>query len=313
MGAVTGSGQIVVAAGGAGDRGLGGAGAARVAVAFLCGGALALSGAVVQTLFRNPLATPELLGASSGATLGAHIALIGSVFWLGGGGGSAILPEMLIPVGAVLGAVLSLCALLLVLSWREDPLLLLLTGYALSSLFLGASTFLTSVTQEAWEINRAFAALAQGDVSAAGPRQVGLVLLMALGGAGPLWLSADTLDVLSAGDQEARTLGVDVTQTRIWIVLWVAMLVAGAVAVGGGVGFVGLIVPHALRPWVGQRHRQLLPSVFVAGGACVVLCDVLCRIVPLRQGIPLGIFTHLIGAPIFLRMLISQLRTREQA
>jgi len=135
-----------------------------------------------------------------------------------------------------------------------------------------------------------------------------LMLLMAVFGSLPLLASADTLDMMLIGDQEARTLGLDVSQTRRELVLWVAVLTAGATAVGGGVGFVGLIVPHALRPWVGQRHRYLLPCAFVAGGGLVVLCDVGCRLMPVEQGIPLGVLTHLFGAPIFLRMLFKQLQ-----
>jgi iron complex transport system permease protein len=122
-------------------------------------------------MFRNPLASPELLGTSTGAVLGAHIALLISVLALGGGSMSAVLPEMLIPIGAVLGAVLSLGALLIVQSYRRDPLALILTGYALSSMFSGMSSFLSSMTRADYEINAAFSALVQGDISAAGDRK----------------------------------------------------------------------------------------------------------------------------------------------
>jgi iron complex transport system permease protein len=282
----------------------------RAFVAFLCGGALSVAGAVVQTLFRNPLASPQILGTTSGATLGAHLALVGSVMLLRGSGVLGIAPEMLIPIGATVGASVSLFLLLAVISLREEPLALLLTGFALMSLFQGASTFLMSVNQEAWELNRAFAALNQGDISAAGPRQVLLVLVMTIGGVVPVLASSSTLDVLVSSDDEARTLGVDVGQVRFWLVLWVAILTAGAVAVGGSVGFIGLIAPHALRPWVGQRHRYLVPAAFAGGGCFVVLCDVLCRIVPMRSGIPVGVLIDLVGAPIFLWLLIRYLRAQ---
>jgi iron complex transport system permease protein len=282
----------------------------RVLVAFLCGGALSVAGAVVQTLFRNPLASPQILGTTSGATLGAHVALLGSVLLLRGSGVLGIAPEMLIPIGATLGASLSLFLLLAVISLREEPLALLLTGFALMSLFQGASTFLMSINQEAWELNRAFAALNQGDISAAGPRQVLLVLMMTIGGVVPVLASSNTLDVLVSGEDEARTLGVDVGHVRFWLVLWVAILTAGAVAVGGSVGFVGLIAPHALRPWVGQRHRYLVPATFAGGGCFVVICDVACRILPLRSGLPVGVLIDLIGAPIFLWLLLRQMRAQ---
>jgi len=283
----------------------------RTIVALLCGGGLSVAGVVVQTLFRNPLASPEVLGTTSGATLGAHVALLICVFALGGGGAFGIQPEMLIPLGATLGACGSLAVLLGIVSLHEGSLSLLLTGFALMMLFEGTSSFLTSVSQEAWELNRAFNALSLGDISASGMHQVLLVAVMTLGGVAPIFLYAGTLDVLLSGDEEACTLGVDVRQVRFWLVLWVALLTAGAVAVGGGVGFVGLIVPHALRPYVGQRHRFLLPSAFTGGGGFVVLCDVLCRIAPLRTAIPLGILTDMIGAPIFLHMLLRHMRERE--
>jgi iron complex transport system permease protein len=284
--------------------------AQRVAVAFLCGGATAVTGAVVQTLFRNPLASPAILGTTSGAILGAHIALLFSVLVLGGGGVLGIAPEMLIPIGALLGAAASLFILLGVVSLREDPLVLLLTGFALMSLFQGASTFLTVWTQEAWELNRAFASLMYGDISAAGGRQVLLVGAMTIGGLIPLFMDQSTLDVLLTGEDEARTLGVDVSSVRFWLVLWVSVLIAGSVAVGGSVGFVGLIVPHALRPWVGHRHRYLLPASFLGGGGFLVGCDVLCRVLPIQNGLPLGTLTDIIGAPIFLRLLLKHLRSQ---
>jgi iron complex transport system permease protein len=284
----------------------------RVLVAFFCGGALSVAGAVVQTLFRNPLASPQILGTTSGAVLGAHVALLGSVLALGGGGVFGIAPEMLVPIGAALGATLSLFILLAVVSLRQEPLALLLTGFALMSFFQGVSTFLSSLNQESWELTRAFNALNQGDISSAGARQVFLVLVMTLGGLVPILGSASTLDVLVSGEDEARTLGVDVARVRFWLVLWVAIMTAGAVAVGGSVGFVGLIAPHALRPWVGQRHGYLVPAVFVAGGGFVIVCDVLCRIIPVRSGIPVGVLTDLIGAPIFLRMLLQQMRAQAE-
>lgn len=282
----------------------------RALVAFLCGGALSVAGAVVQTLFRNPLASPQILGTTSGATLGAHVALLASVLVLRGSSVFGIAPEMLIPLGATLGATLSLFLLLAVVSLREEPLALLLTGFALMSLFQGASTFLMSINQQAWELNRAFAALNQGDISAAGPRQVSLVLVMTIGGLVPVLAASATLDVLVSGEDEARTLGVDVAGARFWLVLWVAILTAGAVAVGGSVGFVGLIAPHALRPWVGQRHRYLVPAAFAGGGCFVILCDVFCRLIPLRSGVPVGVLIDLIGAPIFLWLLLRQMRAQ---
>jgi iron complex transport system permease protein len=285
--------------------------AQRVAVAFLSGAGLSVCGAVVQSLFRNPLANPSILGTTSGALLGAHLALLGTVMLLGGGGVLGVAPEMLMPIGAVLGAGVSLFTLLAVVSLRVSPLVLLLTGWALMMLFQSFGSLLTHLYAEAWELNRAVNALNVGSLSGVGARQVLLSLVMTLGGAIPAFLSAGALDVLLSGEEEAESLGVDVRRERFWLVMWVSLMTAGAVAVGGSVGFVGLIVPHALRPWVGQRHRSLLPAVFVAGGTFVVACDVICRLIPLQADIPLGVVTDLIGAPIFLRMLIRLARAEQ--
>jgi iron complex transport system permease protein len=282
--------------------------AQRTAVAFCSGAAVAVAGAVVQGLFRNPLANPQILGTTAGAVLGAHVALLATVLIFGGGSAYPVAPEMMVPIGALIGACLSLFALLAVASLRVGLLTLLLTGWGLMSLFQGASTFLNNLFQEAWELNRALAALNLGSISASGPKQVVLVLVMTVGGCLPIWLSSSTLDVLLTGDEEALTLGVDVQRERFWLVLWVALLTAGAVAVGGSVGFVGLIVPHAMRRFVGQRHRYLLPYTLVGGGAFVMLCDLACRLLPLRVEIPLGVLTDLIGAPVFLHLLLRLAR-----
>lgn len=282
--------------------------AQRVAVAFFCGAALAVSGAIVQGLFRNPLAYPHILGVSSAATFGAHVALLLAVLVFGGGSVMGLAPEMMVPIGALLGALLSLLALLYVISTRVGPLALLLTGYALMSLFQGMSSFLTNRYQEAWELNRALQALNMGNLSASGPRQALLIAIMALGGLLPALLSSNTLDVLLAGEEEATSLGVEVQRVRFWLVLWVAFMCAGTVAVGGSLSFVGLIVPHAVRHFVGQRHRILLPASFLAGGAFVILCDTAVRLLPSRLELPLGVVTDLIGAPFFLRMLLRMAR-----
>lgn len=280
----------------------------RVAVAFFCGAALAVSGAVVQGLFRNPIAYPHILGVNSAATLGAHVALLTGALTLGGGGFAGLAPEMLVPLGALIGALLAMLVLLFVISTRVGPLALLLTGYALMSLFQGISSFLTNRYQEAWELSRALQALNVGNISASGPRQVTLIAIMTLGGFLPMLLSSNTLDVLLSGEEEATALGVEVNRARFWLVLWVAVMCAGTVAVGGSLAFVGLIVPHAVRHFLGQRHRLLLPGAFLAGGAFTIVCDTIVRLFPTRLELPLGVITDLIGAPVFFYMLLRMAR-----
>ncbi len=280
----------------------------RVAVAFLCGAGLAMSGAVVQALFRNPLANPSILGVNAGATLGAHVALLGAVIWFSGSRVLGFAPEMLAPIGAVLGAGLAMFVLLVVASRRTSPLALLLTGFALMCLLQAISTGLTALTQQSWELNRAISALQNGSIGSVGVKQVWLACVMVLGAALPLYLWSGSLDLLLCGEEEAEALGVNVSQVRRFLVLWVCVQVAGCIAVGGGVGFVDVIAPHAMRRFVGHSYRHLLLASALGGGTFVVLCDVLCRVLPTPGEVPLSIVTSLVGAPLFLRLLLKATR-----
>jgi iron complex transport system permease protein len=184
-------------------------------------------------------------------------------------------------------------------------LVVLLAGFLLSSLFLSISSFLTTLAQGSWDLGRAVVAFTLGGVGGSGLRQVLLVAPLTLIGSFLAWTWGKPLDLLMAGEEEAQTLGVDVRLVRRWVILWIAILTAGSVAVGGNVGFVGLIVPHALRPFVGVNHGRLVPAALLAGGTFLVLCDLLARIVPGRGEMPLGVITGFIGAPVFLFLLIK--------
>jgi iron complex transport system permease protein len=275
----------------------------RVAVAFFAGASLAVGGVIVQGLFRNPLASPSILGTNAGALLGGKVALMVTFLVFGGRSIHGLAPEMLVPIGCVIGAVASLGAVLSISSLGASPVTLILTGYVLNGLFLSFGQFLSSVGQESFELHRAMSTFAMGSISGAGARQVWLAGLLAIAGTLPALLWSRSLDLLLSGEEEAMSLGVEVTRVRIWCVVWASLITAGAVAVGGGVGFIGLVIPHALRRFTGPRHRVLIPASFVAGGAFLILCDALCRAVPLKQEVPLIVLTELIGAPAFLWML----------
>ncbi|HEX9621941.1 MAG TPA: iron chelate uptake ABC transporter family permease subunit, partial [Polyangiaceae bacterium] len=122
--------------------------------------------------------------------------------------------------------------------------------------------------------------------------------------AAALW--ARPLDLLLSGEEEAQSLGLDVAVARRWLVIWTAVLTAGAVASAGNVGFVGLIAPHAVRRFVGVGHRRLVPAAALGGGLFLMACDVLSRSLPTTSEVPLGVITGVIGAPLFLSLLISQ-------
>ena len=280
----------------------------RFATGFLAGGALATGGVLVQGLFRNPLASPSLLGTSAGASLGGATVILLWDALLVGLVPTSMPAELLLPVGCLLGALGALALLLAVTRRNPDVVTLLLTGFILSAFFLSIGGLVTSLAQESWELGRAVIAFTLGGVEAKGPRHVALAVPMVFGGLLAAWARGRHLDVLLAGEEEAASLGVDVVAVRRWIIVWTAVLTAAAVAIGGNVSFVGLVVPHVLRGQLGALHRRLVPAAFLGGGVFVALADILVRVVPARGTIPLGVVTGLVGAPIFLKLLSERTR-----
>lgn len=280
----------------------------RLLAALLAGAALAVAGVLVQGLFRNPLASPSVIGTSGGASLGGRLSLLATHFFLETGGTPWLSPELLLPVGCILGALGALALLFMVTRVRDDLVVMLLTGFLLSSLFISLEGFVTSLAQERWELSRAVLSFALGDVSGVGPRQIALAAPLVAIGCALSWTWSAPLDLMLTGEEEARSLGVELGALRRWVVVWTAILTAAAVAIGGNIGFVGLVVPHALRPLVGVTHDRLIPAAALGGGAFVVLCDVMCRVLPGRSEVPLGVITGLVGAPTFLWLLLKYRR-----
>lgn len=276
--------------------------ATRLAASMLAGSALAVGGVLVQGLFRNPLASPSILGTTAGATFGGQCALLAHQTFAGALGWLAA--EMLLPVGCLLGAIGSLALLLAFVRRGADLVSLLLTGFIITSLLLSLGSFLTSLAQEHHELGRAIVAFTLGGVSGAGWAHVRLAMPLVAAGLVAAFLWARPLDLLLSGEEEAATLGVDVTVTRRWVIVWVAVLTAAAVALGGNIAFVGLVVPHALRPFVGADHRRLVPAAAIAGAAFLAGCDLIARAVPSSTEVPLGVVTGLLGAPLFLVLLM---------
>jgi iron complex transport system permease protein len=220
---------------------------------------------------------------------------------------------MIVPIGCFLGALAALAILLLFLRITEDLLALLLTGFVLSALFLSLSAFVTSIAQETWELGRAVVSFSLGSVSGTGPRQLAFALPLVMTALAASWFWGRSLDLLLSGEEEAQAMGANVGTVRWWSAIWVSILVAGAVSVGGNVGFVGLVVPHMLRPFTGTKHQRLIPAAALAGGTFLVACDIIARVIPSRSEIPLGVVTGLIGAPLFLLLLIRLRRERAYA
>ena len=264
----------------------------RALAAFACGGLLALAGALMQVLLRNPLADPYVLGISGGAAVGALLAML------------AGLALALINLFAFAGA---FAAMLLVFglargdgSWTQTRLLL--TGVIVAAGCSAAVALILSIAPE--HQLRSMLFWLMGDLSHAGTPWPAL-LVLALGLLVALPLSRD-LNLLARGDLIARTLGVRVRGLRGAVYVLASLLTAVAVTTAGSVGFVGLVVPHLVRLAIGNDQRVLLPAAALAGGSLLVVADTLARTVVAPQQLPVGVLTALLGVPVFLYLLSRQ-------
>ena len=267
--------------------------APRVLLAFLVGGSLGISGAALQALIRNPLAEPFLLGLSSGAGLGAVTALALEV------GGSWGVPAAAF-VGA-LAAVALVYRLSLVAGRRLDPRVLLLAGVVVGS-FAGALMSAILVLSPASGIRNAFLWLL-GGFGASSWQAVAIFAAYAVVPLGLIAFHARALDLVVLGEEPAHHLGAAVERTRRTVYLCTALLTAASVATCGIIGFVGLVVPHAVRTVARPLHRTLLPAVFLVGGAFMVLADVVARTAVRPLELPVGVVTALVGVPVFSLLL----------
>ncbi|MGD8430427.1 MAG: iron ABC transporter permease [Ectothiorhodospiraceae bacterium] len=261
----------------------------RAATAFVTGGLLALAGALMQVLLRNPLADPYVLGISGGAAVGAllTIALGLGGAWISGSAFIGAAFSMLLVFGLAQGRG----------GWT--PGRLLLTGVVVASGWSALITFLLALGP-ARDL-RGMLFWLMGDLSRAdGPGWASLVLLLGLAAAVAL---ARSLNVLARGELQAQVLGVPVRGLRLGIYFLASMLTAAAVTLAGSVGFVGLVVPHLLRLSVGSDHRLLLPAAVLLGGSFLVLADTAARTLLAPQQLPVGVVSALIGVPLFLTLL----------
>jgi len=267
--------------------------APRVLLAFLVGGSLGVCGAALQAMIRNPLAEPYLLGLSGGAGLGAVIAIA-----------SRMAGPWAVPVAAFIGAVAAVglvYRLSLVAGRRMDPRVLLLSGVVVGS-FAGALMSAIIVLSDASGVRNAFLWLLGGFGSASW-KSLGVFAVYAVLPLAIIGLSARSLDLIALGEEPAHHLGAEVERTRRVIYLCTALLTAAGVAACGIIGFVGLVVPHAVRTVSRPLHRTLLPMVFLAGGSFLVLADVVSRTVVRPLELPVGVITALVGVPLFALLL----------
>ena len=253
----------------------------RVLLGFLIGGTLTVSGASLQALLRNPLADPYLLGLSGGAGLGAvlAIALGGPLAWA-------------VPASAFVGALAAVA---------------LVYALVVTSGFATAIMSALMVLSDAVELRNAFLWLL-GGLGRASWETLGLFVLWTPIPLVVLFVSARSLDLLALGEETAGYLGAEVEQVKRRVVVSTALLTAAAVAVSGMIGFVGLVVPHAVRRIVGPLHGRLLPVAFIVGGALLVGADAIARVVVRPVELPVGVVTALIGVPVFAILLRREVR-----
>ncbi|MEZ4381325.1 MAG: iron ABC transporter permease [Nannocystaceae bacterium] len=269
----------------------------RTLVAAVVGCGLAVSGAAMQGLFRNPLADPGLIGVSSGAALGAGVAIALEA-------GAELLPfGLTLPALAFAGGLAATCLVhrLAQVRGQTSVTSLLLAGIAVSAL-AGAVIGLLGYIADDQQLRDLSMWLLGGLGGASGDVLLVLVPTVAIACA-LLWRRARALDALMLGEAEAFHLGVDVERLRRRVVAEVALAVGACVAFTGVIGFVGLVVPHLLRGVVGPRHRLLLPAAGLGGAALLLLADAAARTVLAPAELPVGILTALLGAPVFLSLL----------
>ena len=271
----------------------------RTLLALLIGAALGASGAVLQGLLLNPLAEPGVIGISSSASLGAVIVLYF---------GLTTLSPLALPIAGMLGAAAATALLYVLAARNASTLTLILAGVAIGGLAIALTSLAMNLSPNPWAVaeivfwllgslrDRTFA-----EVTLAGPFIVaGLTLLLTAGRA---------LEALTLGEDAARSLGVSLVGTRLRAIVGTSLAVGASVSVAGAVGFVGLVVPHLLRPLVGYAPSRLILPSALGGAALLLAADTLVRLIAVGPELQLGVVTSLIGAPFFF-YLILQMRGR---
>ncbi|HLI56812.1 MAG TPA: iron ABC transporter permease [Actinomycetota bacterium] len=272
----------------------------RIVLGLLVGAMLSLAGGAYQGVFRNPLADPYLLGAAAGAGLGATLIITLGVHL-------ALGPFSALQAAAFVGALAAVAAAWLLGRGRDrmrSPASLILAGVAVAALLTAIQTYyqqrsdVTLRTAYTWIL---------GSLATADWHSVALVAPWALAATVVVLLHLRILDVLAVGDDEAASLGLPVERTRLTVVVAATLATAAAVSVSGLIGFVGIIVPHAVRLLVGTSNRAVIPLSIVAGGAFLVIADLVARTAITPDEIPIGVITALIGAPFFLVLLARRI------
>ncbi|ADG10466.1 FecCD family ABC transporter permease [Caulobacter segnis] len=270
----------------------------RTILALLVGGALGLSGAALQGYTRNPLAEPGVLGVSSSAALGAVLTL-----YLG----AAAEASWILPGAAMVGAGLGVFALLALAGVTSSVVTFILAGFIIQTVCTAGISLALNLAPNPWAVDEIVSWL-MGSLADRSVEEVRIAAPGVIVGSLVLLTQGRALDALTLGEQGARSLGVSLTRTRLLLAIGVALTVGSSVAVTGVIGFVGLIVPHLLRPWVGSRPGALLWPSLLGGAALTLGADILVRLTPAAEEIKLGVAMAALGGPFFLWMLVAMRR-----
>jgi len=269
----------------------------RVLLGLVTGAVLGMTGAVMQALFRNPLAEPGLVGLSAGASLGAVLAIVltgGGFLWIGG--------------FAFLGGFAATCLAYLLGTRSQTPAGLLLAGIAINAVGFSAMGVLIVHANDAELRDLTFWNM--GSLAAANWQMLAWLIPWSGLAVAILWRQWRALNALLLGERETFHLGFDIRRLRWHLILLIALAVGPTVAVTGGIGFVGLVLPHLVRLWLGADHRWVLPASALGGALALTLADWLSRVVISPAELPIGIVTSLIGGPFFIWLLLRGARRR---
>ncbi|MDD7738643.1 MAG: iron ABC transporter permease [Fusicatenibacter sp.] len=274
----------------------------RVLLALLVGVGLSLSGVLMQALTKNSLADPYVLGISSGASAGAVLVIMTSAL--------AFMPKYRTMAGAFAGAVLAIiiavkCA---TIHNRVTATQLVLSGVAVSALFSAITNVIIYCSPESSKTKTALFWMV-GSLSGATWEQVIAISVICLVCVVLMLLLSSSLDVLMLGDETASNLGLNIRRIKFLIIILCTVLTGSIVAVSGVIGFVGLVIPHIARLFVGSTHRKLIPATILIGGVFVIWSDIISRVIVAPEELPIGVVTSCIGAPFFLWLLRKNSRS----
>ena len=271
----------------------------RALIATVAGASMGISGAVMQGLLRNPLASPGLVGSASGAALGSVFML-----YFGFMAGSSYA----LPLGGITGALLAMFLVYLMAGRDAGILTLILAGVAINSIALALVSLILNLAPSPYAVHEVVLWML-GSVSNHSMEDFWLIVPGTLLGWALLLTTGRGLDALTLGEETAQTMGFDLFRLRWVVFIGVALAVGSTVSITGTIGFIGLVVPHLLRPLVGYRPSLLIPLSALGGAIMLLLADVALRLFPVGVEIKVGVLTSLVGAPFFLYLIIQTRKT----